>query len=123
MNRAPRRGWGMNVAIGILLGIMVGLLSGAAFLVLLQAANGAKIASVAAIVTILVQVAIVPTLWLGAPLLVAAIPRLGSFAQMKGPYLVALACSFAIIVILPLLAWIRGAAGSWVLSAPEGAKG
>jgi hypothetical protein len=107
------------MAIGIILGILVGLLSGGAFLVLIQAINAAKILSPAAIMTILAQLAIVPALWIGAPMLVAGPLHLASIDGIAGPYLAGLASSLVLIVGLPLLAWIRGMAGAWVVSMPE----
>ena len=50
------------MAIGIILGILAGLLSGSAFLVLIQAINGAKVATPAAFLKIIAQLAIVPIL-------------------------------------------------------------
>ena len=107
------------MAIGIILGILAGLLSGSAFLVLIQAINAAKIVSPAAILAILAQLAIVPALWVGVPMLAAGPLGLVVTEAMLTPYLAALASSLALIIILPLLAWIRGMAGSWVVSRPE----
>lgn len=107
------------MAIGIILGILTGLLSGSAFLVLIQAINGAKVATPAALLKIIAQLAIVPILWVGAPILAAGALRLASLQDMVGPYVASLAVSLAAIVAVPLLAWIRGMAGPWVLAAPE----
>ncbi len=107
------------MAIGIILGIVVGLLSGASFLVLVQAINGAKIASSSAIMTILAQLVIVPSLWIGAPMLAAGPLPIVPLREIIGPYVASLAVSLAFIVAVPLLAWIRGMAGPWVLAAPE----
>jgi hypothetical protein len=107
------------MAIGIIFGILVGLLSGSAFLVLIQAINAEKIASAAAILAILAQLAIVPALWVGVPMLAAGPFRLAAIGAIVTPYLASLAASLAAIVALPLLAWIRGMAGSWVVSKPE----
>lgn len=107
------------MAIGIVLGILVGLLSGSAFLVLIQSANAAKIADPAAILAIIAQLAIVPALWVGVPMLAVGLLHLESFEGLLAPYLASLAFSLAAIAAVPQLAWIRGMAGSWVVSAPE----
>lgn len=107
------------MAIEIILEILVGLLSGASFLVLIQAINAEKIASPAAILAILAQLAIVPALWIGMPMLAVGPLNLVAIEDMVTPYLAALASSLALIVTLPLLAWVRGMAGSWVVSRPE----
>jgi hypothetical protein len=60
----------------------------------------------------------VPGIWIGVPMAAAGPLHLSSVDAMVGPYMAALASSFAAIVIVPLLAWIRGMARSWVVSAP-----
>ena len=108
-----------DMAIGIALGTLAGLLSGAAFLVLIQAINAEKIASPAAIMTLLAQIALVPALWIGVPMLAAGPLHLAALDRIADPYVAGLASSLTIIVCLPLLAWIRGMAGNWVVSMPE----
>jgi hypothetical protein len=102
------------MAIGIALGLLVGLLSGAALLVLLRNANGAKIEKPASILAILVQMLAIPALWFGGPWLATGLVRLVPLGEMINPYLVTLATAFAAIVILPLAALIRGTERPWL---------
>ena len=100
------------MAIGTALGILVGLLTGSSFLVLLRAANGTKLDGPASVITILVQMLIVPALWFGAPLLAV---RLGQDPRaLLEPYVVALSCAFALIAIVPMLAWLKRMPESWL---------
>jgi hypothetical protein len=92
--------------VGIALGLLIGLVSGAVALLLLKTANTASVRDVSSLVTLTSEILAIPTFWFGGPWVSATLLKLVSLSQIINPYIMSVAISFTAIVCYPVFRWI-----------------
>ena len=92
--------------VGIALGILIGITSGAVALVLLKTANTASIKDVSSIVALTSEILAIPTFWFGGSWVSTSLFRLVPLAGMINPYIVSVAVSFSLVVAYPIFRWV-----------------
>jgi hypothetical protein len=93
--------------VGVLLGIVIGLLSGVVLLALLKTMAEASIKDASSLITVTTEALAIPTFMFGG--LGAATKLLGGVGRLDGfllSYLTVLTTVFVAIVIVPLCKWI-----------------
>ena len=93
-------------AVGIAIGILIGVTSGTVALVLLKSANSASINNVSSLVAITTEILAIPTFWFAGPLFATDILKLVALDQIINSYIIALATTFLIVVVYPISKWI-----------------
>ena len=89
--------------IGIITGLLIGILTGIIFIILLRTAHGARIGNVSAVVTIVMQIAALPTFWFGGPWLTTTLLKGVDPAEMLNPYAMTLCITFVLLAGLPII--------------------
>lgn len=88
--------------IGFPLGILIGVISGFALLLLLKSAMRTSAGDVKGLLLILAELLAIPTFWFGGPWLTTTLMADIDRNALLGPYLVGLAVAFVLIAALPL---------------------
>lgn len=94
------------VAVGIAIGILIGVVSATVALVLLKTANTASIKSVSSLIAITTEILAIPTFWFGGPWVAAGLLELVPLDRIINSYIVTLATTFLIVVAYPIGKWI-----------------
>jgi len=92
----------VDAIIGVALGLLIGLISGAVALVLLKTANTASVKDVSSLVTLTTEILAIPTFWFGGPWVSATLLNLVSLPRIINPYIISVAISFTVIVSYPV---------------------
>ena len=90
---------------GLVIGVLVGVITGTVFLLLLKTADRASEKG-ASILTLTSELLAIPTFWFGGPWLTSGLLKLVPLSELINPYLVALAAVFSIISLYPAARWI-----------------
>jgi hypothetical protein len=94
------------IAIGIALGLLISLISGAVALVLLKTANKASLKDVSSLVALTSEILAIPTFWFSGAWLTGRLLKDIAPDKIMAPYSISLAVSFTLIVGYPIFRWI-----------------
>ncbi len=91
---------------GLVLGLLIGIVTGTVFLLILRAANRLADNGKSAVVTFTAQLLSLPTFWVGGPWLTGRLLRQVDLAAFYQPYVIALLLSFSCFSLYPAARWI-----------------
>jgi hypothetical protein len=86
--------------IGIALGLLIGVITGTAFLLLVLTA---KFTDAKAIISVVAEILAIPTFWLGGPWLTTTLMQQVDLNLILPSYLASLACTFLAAALYPLV--------------------
>jgi hypothetical protein len=97
--------------VGIVLGILIGAISGTVFLLLLRSAN-LPTTPVEKLVTLTGELLAIPTFWLGGPWVSTKLLAQIALTDILNPYLVSLASCFFLFCSYPAFRWTASLAAA-----------
>lgn len=94
------------IGIGIALGLLISVISGAVALVLLKTADKASLKDASSLVALTSEILAIPTFWFSGAWLTGRLLKHVDPDRILAPYSISLAVSFTLIVGYPILRWI-----------------
>jgi hypothetical protein len=91
------------MVIGITLGILIGLVTGAVVILLLSTATSQDAKEFKAILSIAAELLAIPTFWFGGPWLTTKMLESVNLQEILPFYMAALVCTFTLIALYPIV--------------------